>query len=153
MEEQEREEVNQKTDSQVPPAKSGLAQPLSQQDSGVESMKDTASPFIRTGSQRSSIRVQDRRSFRRHPPSLLPDAPTVPTQKPPKQPDSPPLSDDSPMERYEASGEAGSESNLSADQSPMDQFPSYSARRRNSHRSEASGQSRSECYCSYLIKC
>ncbi|TPP56340.1 C2 domain [Fasciola gigantica] len=142
-EEDEEEEVNQHTDSQIPRAKSSFAQPTSQQDSGVESMKENVSPFIRTGSQRSSIRIQDRRSTRRRPPSLLPNAVAIPAQTPPKQPESPPLSDDIPTERYEASGEAGSESNLSADNSPLDHFQGYSARRRNSHRSEASGQSRS----------
>lgn len=112
---------------------------FNQADSGVDSMKDNVSPFVRTASQRSSVRVLDRRSTRRRPPNLLPNTTTVSSTVQAKESQSSTPSDESPVERYEASGGAGSES----DHSPMDTFQSFSARRRNSHRSEASGQSRS----------
>ncbi|VDP85782.1 unnamed protein product [Echinostoma caproni] len=155
MEELSDEEVDQEVEEEVHEMME-RASPGFQTCSGIESMKENASPFIRTGSQRSSMRVLDRRSTRRRPPGLLPNVPAIPKDVLPKQPDSPQLSDESPIERYEASGEAGSESNLSAENSPLDGFQGYSARRRNSHRSEASGQSRilKRCYpmITYLNK-
>lgn len=84
-EKQKKKKTLTKTGSQLPRRKSGFAQPLAQ-DKRVESMKQNASPFIRTGSQRSRIRVQDRRSFRRRPPGQLPDAPAIPTRKPQNHP-------------------------------------------------------------------